>query len=101
MLERRRSRRLPVDLYFNRYVDGHPYLCRAVNVSAGGALAHTYVEPDNQPGSFAVELELPGTTEPVWAWVHGKRRECGRLAMRFLGVSADDRQRLAEFVAGA
>jgi hypothetical protein len=97
MLERRSSPRRQTDVFFNRYVEGHPYLCRAVDLSTGGALACTFAEPDAQPSSFAVELRLPGRAETIWAWAKGERRG-GRLAMQFVGASPDDRQRLAQFI---
>ena len=98
MNDRRRTLRRDIDLLFNRYIDGRPYLCRAIDLSSEGALAQTFVEPDKALGSFAVEIRPPGAVQSIWAWARGLRRSDGHLAMQFVSMHAEDRRRLHQYV---
>jgi hypothetical protein len=91
MPERRVNPRRSVDLLFNKYIHGQPYLCRAVDISTGGLLAVTHTEPDQQPESFPVELCFPGNTSSTWLWVRTVRRDATRHAMEFRGIGATER----------
>ena len=42
----RGERRMPVDILLNKYIDGEPHTCRAVNISRGGVLLYKIFEPD-------------------------------------------------------
>jgi hypothetical protein len=91
MDDRRLTRRRPVTLLFNKYLEGRPYLCRSIDISAGGMLAATHVEPERQPDSFAVEVCFPGQTQSTWLWARTVRRCEDRQAIEFLGVGAGER----------
>ncbi len=77
----RQNRRVPVDMYCNKMVNGVPFLARTKDISREGLYLHRLIEP-RAPGNahIAVEFCLPGTEEVIWAEaeiVHGQRRGHG------------------------
>lgn len=71
----RQNRRVPLDMYCNKMVNGVPFLARTKDISREGLYLHRLIEP-SYPGSahIAVEFCLPGTSEVIWAEtevVHG------------------------------
>lgn len=100
--DNRGDRRMPVDILLNKYIDGEPHTCRAVNVSRGGMLLYKVFEPDVEQSEVSLEFQLPGSTrilrvdgitlaEHRWARAHG---------VRFTRMSDDDRALLDQFLAG-
>lgn len=94
MNERRRSNRVNVDLFFNKFIDGHPYLCRTLDVSPSGVLAWTFTEPSSQAGTFPLELRLPGTKDSMWIWAKTVRWSGHLQAMKFEKLGRRDRLKL-------
>ena len=102
MDERRRSERLNLDLFFNKFLNGHPYLCRTLDVSPSGILATTFTEPTRQPERFPVELRMPESNESIWLWAKSVRRSGHQQAMTFEKLGRKDRAKLhAQFLIGA
>jgi len=102
MDERRRSERLNLDLFFNKFLNGHPYLCRTLDVSPSGILATTFTEPTSQPDRFPVELRMPESNESIWLWAKSVRRSGHQQAMAFEKLGRKDRAKLhAQFLIGA
>ncbi len=100
--DHRRERRNPIDIVLNKYVDGDPHICRAVNVSSGGMLLYKVFEPDMPQSEVSLEFQLPGSTrilrvdgimlaEHRWARAHG---------VRFTRMADEDRQLIDAFVRG-
>lgn len=79
---------------FNKYIEGRPYLCQAVNISGGGLLAATFCEPERQPESFAVELRFPGQERSNWLWARTVRRAERWQALVFVALADADRAAL-------
>jgi hypothetical protein len=98
MSDRRQAPRRPVDIFFNKFLDGYPYLCRAVDVSRAGVLVETYSEPEVDADQFPVELRFPDDSETLWLWARRVRREGTREALEFVSMSDPARQRLHSFV---
>src|SRR3954453_16398543 len=80
----RGDRRMPVDILLNKYIDGVPHTCRAVNVSRGGMLLYKIFEPEVEQPEVSLEFQLPGShrilradgvtlAEHSWARAHGVR----------------------------
>jgi len=101
-LPERRQRRIPVDILLNKYIDGEPHVCRAVNVSAGGMLLYKVFEPDVRQEEVSLEFQLPGSsrvlradgvtlTEHPWARAHG---------VRFIRIAEEDRALIDAFLCG-
>ena len=99
MLNRRLRARADIDIFFNKYLDGHPYLCRGLNLSEGGLLAMTFCEPDQAGGSFSIEFRLPGQAASLWVWARSVRTERDRQALQFIAFDAGAREKLARFLA--
>src|SRR6187549_68247 len=98
----RRTRRIPVDILINKYIDGEPHVCRAVNVSSGGMLLYKVFEPDVAQEEVSIEFQLPGSqrvlradgvtlAEHQWARAHG---------VRFTRIAEEDRALIDRFLAG-
>jgi len=99
MFDRRFGQRRPIELFFNKYLAGQPYLCRSVDLSPGGVLAFTFSEPAHELESFPLELRLPRAEQSLWVWARGVWRSEGRQAIEFLGLAAEDRTTLNGFLA--
>jgi hypothetical protein len=101
MSERRSATRVPVEIFFNKYLGGHPYLCRSLNLSSTGALARTFVEPSQSADSFPVELRMPNCPDSVWVWARnaGRRGDCQ--VLEFLSIDYPGRERLEAFLKNA
>ncbi len=99
MSDRRSAKRLPFTVFFNKFLEGYPYLCRAVDISAGGILCDEFVEPKVRQESFPIELELPGARRSLWVWGRRVRTEGGRTAIRFMALHEGDRAELNRYLA--
>ncbi len=82
--DKRTERRNPINILCNKYIDGEPHVCRAVNLSRGGMLLYKVFEPDLPHAEVSVEFQLPGSNRIVradgvllaehrWARAHGVR----------------------------
>jgi hypothetical protein len=100
--ENRRERRMTLNILLNKYIDGEPHVCRAVNVSRGGMLLYKVFEPDLDSSEVSVEFQLPGSqrvlradgvalAEHKWARAHG---------VRFTRMDSEDRLLLDRYLRG-
>lgn len=88
--ERRRAPRASARVYFNKYIDGHPHLCEAIELSTTGMLVRRVHEPDAPRAAYAIEMArgpLDPGQERVWlcaspVWQHDDLE-----ALRFVGHS--------------
>jgi hypothetical protein len=67
--ERRLGLRVPLPIYLNQYIEDRPLRALASDVSPTGIHVKTVKLPLPRPASrtVALELELPGTGETIWA----------------------------------
>ena len=98
MTDRRTSTRHHLDVFFNKFLDGHPYLCRAVDISENGILCDVFTEPATRHESFPLELRLPGEERSLWVWGRKVRTAGKRVAIRFLSLHHDDRAVLDQYL---
>ena len=102
MKDNRGDRRVPIDILLNKYIDGEPHTCRAVNISRGGMLLYKVFEPDLEQSEVSLEFQLPGSqrilrvdgvtlSEHRWARAHG---------VRFTRMSDEDRELVDQFLRG-
>lgn len=100
--ERRAAPRTEAHVYFNKYIDGHPYLCEAVELSASGMLVRRVNEPDAPRACYAVELAAgpldPGQ-ERIWLCASPVWSAGGLEALQFVAQSERDRELLAGLMA--
>lgn len=99
MKERRTTRRLDVDVLINKYVDGFPHACRALDISLGGILLRRIHEPKVKRDSYAIEIGLPEAKPPMWLWARQVWSRGRRQALRFVGMSTSDRDALEMLIA--
>jgi hypothetical protein len=99
--ERRAAPRRSARVYFNKYIDGQPYLCEALELSETGMLLRRVGEPDASRACYALEL-APGPLDPgeerIWlcaspVWQAGEVE-----ALRFVAQSERDRTLLAGLI---
>src|SRR6185295_6194502 len=67
--DRRQQRRTKLDLFVNRFLNGHPYLCRMTDISRTGARIVPIIEPRvwPAPSHMGLQFQLPGGHEVVTA----------------------------------
>jgi PilZ domain len=87
-----------MDLYFNKFLQGYPYLCRAVDLSVGGILVETFAEPEFPVDRFPLELRLPDESDALWVWARHVRREGTRQALEFVSLSKPASQKLSRYL---
>ncbi len=101
-LERRAAPRAAARVYFNKYIDGHPHLCEAVELSATGMLVRRIHEPDAPCAAYGVEL-APGPLGPgderVWLCASPVWSEGDLSALRFVECSDRDRELIEGVIA--
>lgn len=100
--DQRRDPRRPIDILLNKYIDGQPHVCRAVNISRGGMLVHKVLEPEVPHLSVTVELELPGSQEVLCleAVVLGAERYSRSMAIRFVRMPPRIALQIERFISG-
>jgi hypothetical protein len=98
MTDRRAAGRRPIEILFNKYVDGHPQLCRVTDLSRDGMLATRLGGPLREPEAFAIELRLPGDGQVIWAWARSVWRRGRQEAVRFVAIERDDARRIDRFL---
>jgi hypothetical protein len=100
--ERRAAPRSTTHIYFNKYIDGHPYLCEALEVSSTGMLVRRIHAPDVERAFYAVEMAggpLLRGEDRAWlcatpVWTAGDLE-----ALRFVECSDGDHALLAGILA--
>ena len=67
--DRRAKRRAKTDLFVNRFLNGHPYLCRMTDISLSGARLVAVNEPriSPPPAFMGLQFKLPGRAEVMTA----------------------------------
>jgi hypothetical protein len=76
--DRRDGSRLPLQLYVNEYINDRPFRALAVDISETGLALHKLTEPIVAHAPLvALELELPGTNEVIWAAAESRFDEVG------------------------
>jgi hypothetical protein len=66
-MNRRTNARAKVDLLINRFLDGHPYLCRVTDISPTGMRLVPFLEPQRTPRFMGLQFQLPGTDTVITA----------------------------------
>ena len=92
--ERRAAPRRSAQVYFNKYIDGQPYLCETLEISETGMLIRRVAEPDATRACYALELAAgpldPGE-ERIWLCASPVWQSGDVEALRFVAQSDRDR----------
>ena len=65
--EKRISRRVPLDVYLNKFIKGVPFMARANNISPDGIFLTQLIEPLADDARIGVQFQLPGSKEVIYA----------------------------------
>jgi hypothetical protein len=98
MTDRRSLGRREIEVLFNKYIDGHPHLCRVLDLSATGLSAVQIGGPERRPDTFAVELRLPGDGRVLWVWARSVWKRGRSEGLEFVGLSATDARRIDRYL---
>ena len=98
MKERRSARRAGTNILLNKYIDGFPYACRAIDISTSGILVRRISEPELARETYPLEIGIPGADAPIWVWSRPVWNRGPRQALRFVAMAAKDREVLRRFV---
>ncbi len=96
----RQNRRVPMDLYINKVVNGVPHLAVVQNISRDGLYLRRILEPQTPPGAhLAVEFMLPNSEELIWTeaeLVH-ERGEAGQ-GLHFIDLAPRFARSIEQFI---
>jgi hypothetical protein len=97
---RRQNDRRPVDLLINRFLNGYPYMCRAVDISRTGMRLVPMLEPTEAPRFMGLQFQLPGSNDVVTAsgeavFVAGER---GAVGVRFTRLPSESAAMIDRFL---
>lgn len=103
--ERRHQDRRPVDIFINRFINGYPYLCQALDVSTAGMRLRPLHEPHLHAGAaprfMGLQFQLPGVNEVLTASGEAVRGTEGEVGVRFTSLSPDSRAAIEKFLMAA
>jgi hypothetical protein len=100
---RRNDNRLRLQVYLNQYIKDRPYRALAVDISESGLAVQKLTEPvvPHAP-IIGLELELPGTSELIWAAAEPRFDFVGRdfhfSGLRFRAMARKHERLLRDYV---
>jgi len=109
-MNRRAVPRAKVDILINRFLDGHPYMCRMIDISPTGSRLVPLLEPRTPGRYMGLQFQLPGTDTVVTASaevVNGNAGPAGRgvgpaghgaTGVRFTSLSRESASMIRRFV---
>ncbi len=103
----RQTKRLPVDLFVNKFMGDEPFACRTRDLSAEGAYLLKLIEPlrNEEDDVVGLEFTLPGSSEVIWATGQVIRDESkpGKegVAVKFVAMADRHKKMLRDFVEDA
>ncbi|HXU63888.1 MAG TPA: PilZ domain-containing protein [Polyangia bacterium] len=98
--DRRDGKRVSVDLFLNRFLDGHPYLCRMLDISRTGARLAPILEPetDGAPRYMGLQFQLPDRDDVITASGEAIRRGGKTVGVRFTNLPPDSAWAIESFL---
>jgi c-di-GMP-binding flagellar brake protein YcgR len=100
----RQSKRLPVDLFVNKFIGDEPFACRTKDLSTEGIYLHKLIEPERfqDEDLVGVEFALPGHDEVIWAsgQIVREQLKTGEegVAIRFVSMADRHKRMLVDFI---
>ncbi len=67
MTDKRKNRRVPLDIYLNKYIGGVPYMARSADISPEGVGLSHLIEPQMHGRRVGLQFQLPGSEEVIYA----------------------------------
>ena len=89
--DRRYNKRIKVDLFINRFLNGQPYMCRMVDISRTGARLVPIIEPDGSraPSYMGLQFQLPDRNEILSGSGVSVTRNGRTVGVRFTNLPPD------------
>lgn len=105
MSDKRKTLRVPLDIYLNKYMSGVPYMVHAADISQEGVSLGRLIEPEHTARRVGLQFQLPGSEEVIYAegevvreWVEAGSREKERSGVRFTLLTSRHRQMINDYV---
>jgi hypothetical protein len=106
MSDKRKSARVPLDVYLNKYMGGVPYMARASDISQEGVSLARLLEPEQDARRVGLQFQLPGSEEVIYAegevvreWVEASSpRRDERSGVRFTLLTERHRRLIDDYV---
>jgi hypothetical protein len=100
MDNRRTSNRTKVDVLINRFLDGHPFMCRMTDISSTGLRIVPLLGPSRTHQFMGLQFQLPGVDGVFTASgeaVNGSHDGAG-YGVRFTSLAPERSSAIARFV---
>ena len=101
--DRRYNKRVKVDMFINRFLNGLPYMCRMVDISRTGIRLAPMIEPDgNQaPQYMGLQFQLPDRNDVLTASGVTITRGGKTVGVRFTSLPPDSAWAIESFLSFA
>jgi hypothetical protein len=101
--DRRDHKRVGVDLYINRFLNGQPYMCRMVDISRTGIRLAPMIEPDGNlaPSFMGLQFQLPDRNDVLTASGVAITRDQKTVGVRFTSLPPDSAWAIESFLSFA
>ena len=99
-MNRRNSPRAKVDVLMNRFLDGHPYMCRMTDISPTGLRLVPLLEPNSAPRYMGLQFQLPGVDAILTASAEAVKDSGGKAGtgVRFTSMPPECESLIRRFV---
>ncbi len=107
MSEKRKAKRVPLDIYLNKYMGGVPYMAHASDISQEGLSVSRLIEPQHNGKRVGLQFQLPGSDEVIyaegevvreWAELSAPRRQPEASGVRFTLLTERHRKLIDAYV---
>jgi PilZ domain len=98
--DRRSGKRVSVDLFINRFIDGQPFTCRMLDISRTGARLAPILEPDSEraPRYMGLQFQLPDREDVLTASGEAVRQGSNTVGIRFTNLPPDSAWAIESFL---
>ena len=98
--DRRYSKRVKVDMFINRFLNGLPYMCRMVDISRTGIRLAPMIEPDSAlaPEYMGLQFQLPDRNDVLTASGKTITRDDKTVGVRFTSLPPDSAWAIESFL---
>jgi hypothetical protein len=101
--DRRYNKRVKVDMFINRFLNGLPYMCRMVDISRTGIRLAPMLEPGGStpPQYMGLQFQLPDRTDVLTASGVTITRDDKTVGVRFTSLPPDSAWAIESFLSYA
>ena len=101
--DRRYNKRIKVDMFINRFLNGQPYMCRMVDISRTGIRLAPMIEPDGTlaPEYMGLQFQLPDRNDVLTASGVAITRGDKTVGVRFTSLPPDSAWAIESFLSFA